>query len=393
MVPKTHTGYLGVLIAVIAAAACSDDSTVTSPTPTPAVVDSVRVTASARWNQRAVALIVARQPTTNGQAAVSRILTYLSLAQYRAVLAADSAKNQSRPPSMSAAVGGASVAVLNSFFPLDVAANEGQLNSDLAVPPWPGSSAQDLAAGEALGRRIGAAVLTQAASDNYLVVSPGNPPVGDGMWVSAAGAGIVRGMHGAKPFFMTRGDQLRSPPPPVFGSAEYMTALAEVRSISDSRTPAQLATATFWNTASGPFTAGAENLIVDDLIRENRRSEADAARILALANTAAFDAQIACFDAKFFYWYIRPSQADPAITLPIGLPNHPSYPSGHSCITGAIMTVLIDAFPSERARLEKIIEDAGMSRVYGGIHYRFDILAGREIGRGAAALALRGSLK
>jgi len=75
------------------------------------------------------------------------------------------------------------------------------------------------------------------------------------------------------------------------------------------------------------------------------------------------------------------------------LPNHPSYPSGHSCITGAIMTVLIDAFPSERARLEKIIEDAGMSRVYGGIHYRFDILAGREIGRGAAALALRGSLK
>jgi membrane-associated phospholipid phosphatase len=200
-------------------------------------------------------------------------------------------------------------------------------------------------------------------------------------------------MHGAKPFYMTRGDQLRAPLPPAFGSAEYMTALAEVRSISDSRTPAQLATATFWNTASGPFTTGALNLIVDDLIRENRRGEADAARILALANTAAFDAQIACFDSKFFYWYIRPSQADAAITLPIGLPNHPSYPSGHSCITGAIMTVLIDAFPSERTRLEGIIDEAGMSRVYGGIHYRFDILAGREIGRAAANLALRATLR
>jgi hypothetical protein len=43
--------------------------------------------------------------------------------------------------------------------------------------------------------------------------------------------------------------------------------------------------------------------------------------------------------------------------------------------------------------MEGIIDEAGMSRVYGGIHYRFDILAGREIGRGAATLALRGTLR
>src|SRR6185503_2833153 len=125
----------------------------------------------------------------------------------------------------------------------------------------------------------------------------------------------------------------------------------------------------------------------------HHRTEREAARILAYANAAAFDAQIACWDSKLFYWFIRPSQADPAITLPIGLPNHPSYPSGHSCITGAIMTVAIDAFPSERDRLNAIIEEAGMSRVYGGIHYRFDIEGGRAIGRGAAALALAGSLE
>ena len=97
--------------------------------------------------------------------------------------------------------------------------------------------------------------------------------------------------------------------------------------------------------------------------------------------------QIACFEATFHYWFIRPSQVDGSITLPIGLPNLPSYPSGHSCFTSAIMTVLIDAFPSERDRLDEVITASGLSRIYAGLHYRFDIEAGQAIGRGAAALA------
>ena len=122
-------------------------------------------------------------------------------------------------------------------------------------------------------------------------------------------------------------------------------------------------------------------------------TEAEAARILAFANTAAFDAQIACWDTKFAFWYFRPTQADAAITMPIALPNHPSYPSGHSCMTAAFLGVVINAFPDERARLEAMVDEAGMSRVFGGIHYRFDIDAGRDIGRAAAALALTGSLR
>jgi membrane-associated phospholipid phosphatase len=86
-------------------------------------------------------------------------------------------------------------------------------------------------------------------------------------------------------------------------------------------------------------------------------------------------------------------QINSAITLPIGLPNHPSYPSAHSCITSAIMTVVAEALPSERGRLQEIIATAGISRMYGGIHYRFDIEAGQEIGRAAAELALAGSLR
>jgi len=235
-------------------------------------------------------------------------------------------------------------------------------------------------------------VVALAASDNYLVVPTGNPPVGPGFWVSS-GAPIVRSLHGTRPFFLTSPSQLRVPPPPAFGSSAFLAALAEVRTISDTRTPEQLAIAQFFAWATAPFTAGNLNLIADDLIGDHHRTEREAARILAYANAAAFDAQIACWDSKLFYWFIRPSQADPLITLPIGLPNHPSYPSAHSCITGAFVTVLIDAFPGERARLEGIITEAGLARVYGGIHYRFDIEAGQAIGRGAAALALAGSLE
>ena len=349
------------------------------------------VTASTRWNRR-VAELVALRPPANGQAATSRILTYLSLAQYRAVLAAEDAKDGSIHPSSTAAVGGASVAVLSRFFPLDSAALEARLDADLAAAPWPGARHEDAGSGEAIGRQVGAEVNALASTDNYLATSPGTPPVGPGYWVSSA-APIVRSLHGVRPFFLTSASQLRPPPPPAFGSPAYLSALAEVRTISDTRTAEQLATAQFWNTALAPFTAGALNVIADDLIEAHHRTEREAARILAYANAAAFDAQIACFDAKFTYWLIRPSQADRAITLPIGLPNHPSYPSAHSCITSALMTVVADALPDERSKLEGIIEIAGLSRVYGGIHYRFDVEAGQAIGRGAAALALGGTLR
>lgn len=388
---KRNLLLASVLIISLAGAACGESaSDVVAPSINSSY--SVSVSTSVRWNQRAVALVVARPPASNAQAAVSRILTYLSLAQYRAATAAREAALGAKPPSVSAAVGGASAAVLNSFFPLDVASIEAQLNGDLAIPPWPATSKEDVATGESLGRTIGKAVLAQAASDNYLVASPGAPPVGPGKWVSSA-AGIVRSLHGTRPFFLSSGSQLRSPAPPATGSTQLAAGLAEVRLISDTRTATQIAIGNAWNTSSGPYTAGALNLVMDDLIRQHHTSEFEAARILAFANAATFDAQIACWDTKFAYWFMRPSQADPGITMSIALPNHPSYPSGHSCMSAAFLGVAIEAFPEERTRLEAMVDEAGMSRVYGGIHYRFDIDAGREIGRAAAALALKGSLK
>ena len=126
------------------------------------------------------------------------------------------------------------------------------------------------------------------------------------------------------------------------------------------------------------------NGMATELIVRHRRSEREAARILALANMATSDALNACFDAKFAYYLIRPSQADPLITLPVGLPNHPSYPSGHSCLTSAFMTVVASEFPAESATLKGLIEEAGLARMYSCLHYRFDCDAGQTLGRDVA---------
>ena len=111
----------GVLLTGVLALGCSDAPS--EPTRTPsAQLSAVKyweVLASPRWNERALGLITQRPPG-NIQAAASRILTYLSIAQYRAALAAEAGKVRSTHPSIAAAVGGASVVVLErDLFAID----------------------------------------------------------------------------------------------------------------------------------------------------------------------------------------------------------------------------------------------------------------------------------
>jgi membrane-associated phospholipid phosphatase len=84
----------------------------------------------------------------------------------------------------------------------------------------------------------------------------------------------------------------------------------------------------------------------------------------------------------------RPTQADPEIRLAIGVPNHPSYPSNHACISGAIGLVLDAQFPDERGRYFAMGRQAGESRIYAGIHYRIDVDEGTVIARKLATRAL-----
>jgi membrane-associated phospholipid phosphatase len=338
--------------------------------------------ATATWNEMATAL-ADQTPIDQG-----RLYVYLSLAQFRAAEAAEAVRPH---PPTSAAIAGASAAVLNAFFPGQAATIEAALDAQEAADPWPGAQHADFAAGEEIGRAIGARVLDFAADDQVGVADPGTPPIGPGYWQWSGGP-IVRGNYLARPFFMDSPDEFQPPPPPAFGSPSYLSALAEVRQISDTRTAEQLEIANYWNLQqSGRRNAPFNNLAVE-LIRTYRVSDAKAARIMFLMNGAMFDALVGCFNAKYTYWFIRPPQADPGITLPIGLPPHPSYPSAHSCVSGAMSGVLMAEFPSERERLDADAIEASLSRLYAGIHYRFDMDAGLALGRAAAAKAMAADL-
>jgi hypothetical protein len=350
------------------------------------------VGATVSWNQLATDLATAAPaPGINA----IRMYTYLSLAQFRAAEAAQATPGP-HPP-IAAAIGGASVAVLSSFFPSSVAQLEAALDAQETSDPWPGEKHADFDAGEAIGRAVGARVLTFAQSDLVGVADPlqspyGPLPLGPGYWKYSPPPLAARGNLGARPFFLTSQDQLRPPPPPAFGSAAFNAALAEVRHISDTRTQEQIDIANYWNLNQSPRSQAAFMGIARDLIVSHHRKDTDAARIMFVMSAAGFDALIGCFDAKYHYWFIRPPQADPGIHTVFATPQHPSYPSAHSCFSGAFSGVLIDAFPSERAMLEATAQEASLSRLYAGIHYRFDFEKGLALGRSAAALALAANL-
>jgi membrane-associated phospholipid phosphatase len=168
----------------------------------------------------------------------------------------------------------------------------------------------------------------------------------------------------------------------VFGSPTFLADLAEVSSLSLTRTAAQTAIAVFWNLPAGtPAVVGYWDALASDYMGERGLDERAAAHVFALTNAAALDAAIGCWEAKFSYFYIRPPQVNAAITLPIGLPNHPSYPSGHACISTAAVEVLSGFFPEHAATLNAQLDESGLSRLYAGIHYRFDVVAGQALGR------------
>jgi hypothetical protein len=362
------------------------------PSVEQSAITSTPSTATVRWNG------IAREETRSGTLNVftgTRMLTYLSLAQYHAAVAAKKARGNdgSGPPSVAAAVGGASVALLSAppFFPSRAAFFEAELDAQEADAQAPPESTRDFAAGEAIGRAVAAEVLARAAGDGFTPSNAGvTVPVCPGCWLSAPGLSPVFPRLGEmRPFLLTSGSQFRPGPPPAFGSAAFLAALAEVRRFSDTRTPEQDASARFWALPNGYAVIPAYNYqIAGEQIVKYHLSELRAAHAMALMGMAAMDAFIACHDAKYTYWLIRPSQADPGITLSVPLPNFPAYPSNHACITGASMAVLADLFPSDAARLNGLADDAALSRVLGGIHYRFDGDVGLALGRQVAAWAM-----
>ncbi len=361
--------------------------------------------ASPEWQEKAASLVT--QAGFNPQTA-THAYPLLGVAQYLAVQRAEAAEGGTDAEAWASsngiggggrnrleldrgAVAGASAVVLTYLFPSQAQAFEDMLNTQANAGP--GGPHPAFARGEAIGRAVGAEIVTRAEGDGFNRPFTGTIPVGAGLWISNTTPATIAGgqLPGVTPWFLTSASQFRPAPPPAFGSAAFVAARDEIRQISDNRTAEQIRIAAYWARSVGtPTTAGFWIQVATDGINQHSLSEREATHLYALLSATMFDAQIGCWDAKETYWFIRPWQADPLITVvaAVGKPNHPAYPSGHSCLSAAGADVLSTFFPEQRDQLNAMVTEAGLSRMYGGIHYRFDIDAGQELGQNVARFTI-----
>jgi membrane-associated phospholipid phosphatase len=137
----------------------------------------------------------------------------------------------------------------------------------------------------------------------------------------------------------------------------------------------------FWGDGVGTYTPpGHWNAIAADDFIELNLSEVKWARNLALLNMSLMDAGIVCWKTKYTYYNPRPSQLDPKIKTLTGLPNFPSYISGHSTFSGAASAILGYLVPNRAAAYTQMANDASKSRLVGGLHYRADCEVGLQVG-------------
>ena len=184
-------------------------------------------------------------------------------------------------------------------------------------------------------------------------------------------------------------EAVRPPVPPAPGSVEFNEDAQELEDILDNLTNEQHKIANFWSDGLGTYTPpGHWNRFASEFIVQYKYNPLRAARVLAYMNMAIQDAGIACWDAKYHYHYPRPIQAIPGFKTILGTPNFPSYTSGHSMFSAAAANVLAHVFPAETSKVEAWALEASLSRMYGGIHYRFDIEAGKTSGEAVGQYAI-----
>jgi membrane-associated phospholipid phosphatase len=286
-------------------------------------------------------------------------------------------------PSEHAAAAAAAVAVLEYLFPLEDAASFHALEREAGEARIAAGAAyrSDVEAGYALGRAVAARVLERARNDGSEIPWTGTVPDGDAMWRPTPVRYVAIPFDPTagtwQPWVIPAGDAYRPAPPPALGSGPFTTDLDELRGLSTFRTTAQADTARYW--ASESPSSRWEVFIRDEIARRDL-SPMRAARALALTSIAQYDAMVACWNAKYFYWLLRPVSADPTIKTVFSTPPFPSYPSGHSTLSTAAAEVFAELFPDAAALYRRKAVEASESRVLAGVHYRFDIEVGDHVG-------------
>jgi len=224
-------------------------------------------------------------------------------------------------------------------------------------------------------------------------------------------APVFTGWSQVTPFVLTSASQFRPGPPPELTSETYANGFNEVKSLGIPRSPAasvdQQLTGWFWNGAIQNYW----NEIAQTAATAHGLTTAETARLFALLNISLADTVIAMYEAKYTYKFWRPVTAIRSAGTSDWLPEtkntaaDPSYPGAHAALSSAAATVLASFFGSDQfnfhvtsevfAGVERSFstfsgaaQEATLSRIYAGQHFRFDLTAGQQLGTMVAAFVL-----
>jgi membrane-associated phospholipid phosphatase len=278
-------------------------------------------------------------------------------------------------PSEHAATAAAAAAVLSYLFPdqastLKGMADQAAWSRIMAGVAFP----SDVVGGTDLGNQVAQAVIAYAGTDGSNQAFSGTFAAASGVWSSTTPVAPLAGSW--HPWVLMAGSQFRPAAPPAFGSDAANQQYAADKNLQHTNTTNHLA----WFWQPGFFQPWLQQVETEIFQNHLDLNPPRAARAYALETIAQHDATIACWDSKYIYLELRPPQADPTIVPLFALPQHPGYPSGHACASGASAVVMSYLFPADASTLAGMATDAGNSTFDALIHTQLDVSVGLTLG-------------
>jgi hypothetical protein len=374
-----------------------------------------------QWNRNLLQIVRtpgAQSPTVHS----TRSFAIMHAAIYDAVNAIDKTHEPyrvrlagvPRSTSQDAAAAAAAHQVLVALYPAFASALDVELQQSLAQIP----DSPDKVRGVNIGQTVANAILLLRSNDgsnakpipyvfgtapgDYQSTPPNFPPQPQFTHWSQV-----------TPFALQSANQFRPGPPPPLTSDAYSDAFNQIKSLgiagtASTATADEALTGKFWNGAIQNYW----NEISQTASLARGLTTAQSARLFALLNLSLADDVIAFYDAKYTYNLWRPVtaiRAGDADNNPetVGDPNwlpevgktapDPSYPGAHAVISAAAADVLISFFERDRFELtvtsevlpgersftsfSAAAEEATLSRIFAGQHFRFDLTTGQRLGR------------
>jgi PAP2 superfamily protein len=387
------------------------------------------------WNTIAVNTAVANKANPFAQA---RYAAIVQLAVFEAVNAVTGHYQPytgivTRRPGASAKAAAIQAAyeVLSAYFPGSQADLNISYENSMGALPEPGKM-EGIAAGHEAAQAMIALRANDGASSQPSTKVPG-PPV-PGEWQATiscpvnpngVAVGIAFQWQNITPFGIPRARDFLLPPPPALTSDEYTKTYNEVMTVGSTNSterPPDRANVALFYAASSPTQVF--NQAARQVAQQQRRSLSENARAFALINMAMNDSLVASFLNKYHYNFWRPetaihagdtdgnpeTTADPSFVPFITTPCFPSYPSNHGSASngatavlrrlygegGHSITITNSAVPTivlHYTSFKQITDDISDARVYGGIHFRTDQIAGAHLGTAVGKAVYKKNLR